>query len=157
MKRLTRSSGNTDMVWFIDYENNIDLEPCEMNSHHVKLVIQKLAYYENLEEQNRLNENFSKKWAVVGFDYEKAKILISAIEHSAIDKDILRRVQNKTTLLTEFTDGTSLSWVRASDSMRGRKFGKMWCDKNIDKDIFYNIIMPMYLGKKEDINWVDLG
>lgn len=55
MERLTRKSKNSDMVWFVDRENNnIDLEPCEMNSHHNRLAIQKLAEYEHDEEQGLL-------------------------------------------------------------------------------------------------------
>lgn len=51
MKRLTKKS-DSGMVWFVDHENNdIKLEPCEMNSHHNRLAIQKLAVYEDAEEQ----------------------------------------------------------------------------------------------------------
>lgn len=43
------------MVWFVDHENNnIDLEPYEMNPHHNRLAIQKLAAYEDAEEQGLL-------------------------------------------------------------------------------------------------------
>lgn len=43
------------MVWFVDHENNeMELEPCEMDSHHSRLAIQKLAAYEDLEEQGLL-------------------------------------------------------------------------------------------------------
>lgn len=101
-----------------------------------------------------VNEFAKNRWAVVGFDYDMAKALITAIEWSAIDKDILRRVQSKNELFTEFTDGTLLRWVKASDNAKGHKFGKMWCDKNIDKDVFECVIMPMYFGKIEDINWI---
>ena len=100
------------------------------------------------------NEFTKKRWAVVGFDYDTAKALITAIEWSAVDKNILRRIQSKNELCTEFDDGTILRWVKASDNARGRKFGKMWCDKNINKDIFEHVIMPMYFGKREDINWI---
>lgn len=55
MKRLTRKSLSTDMVWFVDHDNNdMDLEPCEMSYTHNKLAIQKLAEYEDLKEQGRL-------------------------------------------------------------------------------------------------------
>jgi hypothetical protein len=54
MERLTRKSSNTDMVWFVDHDNNMELEPCEMSYTHNKLAIQKLAEYEDLEEQGRL-------------------------------------------------------------------------------------------------------
>lgn len=93
------------------------------------------------------------RWAVVGFDYDTAKQLITSIEESS-DKEILRRTQTKNEIRTEFTDGTLLRWVKASDSSRGQRIGKMWCDKNINEDIFRCVIMPMYFGKREDIIWV---
>lgn len=114
-----------------------------------------------LEQHKRLvlrvidmvNEFAKKRWAVVGFDHDTAIQLISSIEESS-GKEILRRIQSKNELLTEFTDGTLLRWVRVSKSARGQRMGKMWCDKNINEDIFRCIIIPMYLGKREDIIWV---
>lgn len=54
MERLTEKS-KSGMVWFIDRENNdTRLEPCEMDSHHSRLAIQKLAEYEDLEAQGLL-------------------------------------------------------------------------------------------------------
>ena len=48
MERLTRKSSNTDMVWFVDHNNNdMDLEPCEMSYTHNRLAIRKLAEYED--------------------------------------------------------------------------------------------------------------
>lgn len=46
MRRLTRKSLKTDMVWFVDHSNNMELEPCEMSPIHNRLVLQKLAEYE---------------------------------------------------------------------------------------------------------------
>lgn len=94
------------------------------------------------------------RWAVVGFDYDTAKALIAAIEHSTIDKDVLRRKQTTRELETEFTDGTILRWVPAIPNSKGCRFNKMWCDKNIDIKIFQNIILPCYMGREEDIIWV---
>lgn len=55
MDRLTHKSPETDMVWFVDHESNdMLLEPCEMNSHHSRLAIQKLEKYESVEEQGLL-------------------------------------------------------------------------------------------------------
>lgn len=55
MERLTERSANSNMVWFKDCENdNARLEPCEMNAHHNRMVIEKLSTYEGLEEQKRL-------------------------------------------------------------------------------------------------------
>ena len=99
------------------------------------------------------NEFAKHRWAVVGFDYETAKQIMADIEASS-GKEILRRRQGNDTLWTEFTDGTLLRWIKASDSSRGQRIGKMWCDKNINKDIFRCIIFPIYRGKKEDIIWI---
>lgn len=100
-----------------------------------------------------VNEFAEKRWAVVGFDYDMAQALITAIEWST-NKDILRRIQTRNELRTEFHDGTILKWIRLSDSARGQKIGKMWCDKNIDKDTFESVIMPIYYGNRENILWL---
>lgn len=45
---------NSDMVWFKDAENgNAHLEPCEMTAHHNRIALDKLAAYEDAEEQGR--------------------------------------------------------------------------------------------------------
>lgn len=55
MERLTIHSKNSDMVWFKDAENsNARLEPCEMTAHHNRMALDKLATYEDAEEQGRL-------------------------------------------------------------------------------------------------------
>lgn len=55
MERLTIRSKNSDMVWFKDAENgNAHLEPCEMTAHYNRMALDKLATYEDLEEQGRL-------------------------------------------------------------------------------------------------------
>lgn len=55
MDRLTRKSQSSEMVWFIDHENNdLNLEPCEMSYSQNGKAIRKLAYYEDAEEQGRL-------------------------------------------------------------------------------------------------------
>lgn len=97
---------------------------------------------------------FDKKWAVVGFDYYRAIEIMSEIEKTC-GKTISKKIQSKYELVTEFTDGTRLSWVKALESSRGFKFGKMWCDKKIDREIFDLVIMPCYFGEYEDIVWME--
>lgn len=55
MERLTRKS-DSGMTWFIDYEHKdpIEKEPCEMDYRNNRLAIEKLAEYEDLEEQEKL-------------------------------------------------------------------------------------------------------
>ena len=56
MSRLTkRGIKQEGMIWFVDHENNgISLEPCEMNPHHNRVTLEKLADYEDKEEQGLL-------------------------------------------------------------------------------------------------------
>lgn len=55
MERLTERSANSNMVWFKDHENdNARLEPCEMTAHNSRMAIEKLAAYEDAEEQGLL-------------------------------------------------------------------------------------------------------
>lgn len=55
MERLTERSKNSDMVWFKDTESEgMRLEPCEMTAHHSRMTIEKLAAYEDAEEQGLL-------------------------------------------------------------------------------------------------------
>ena len=93
------------------------------------------------------------RWAVVGFDYDTARQIMTGIEESS-GKEVSRRIQTKHEIRTEFTDGTLLRWVNASFSSKGQKIGKMWCDKNISEDVLKYVILPMYFGKREDIIWL---
>lgn len=54
-ERLTKRAKDSNMVWFKDTENdNMCLEPCEMNAHHSKMAIKELAKYEDAKEQGLL-------------------------------------------------------------------------------------------------------
>lgn len=94
-----------------------------------------------------------KRWAVVGFGYEKACQIISEIEQTC-GKEISKQAYSRYEIRTYFSDGTQLMWVRASESSRGYKFGKMWCDKDINKRVLDCVILPCYFGKREDIIWL---
>lgn len=60
MDRLTRISENGENVWFV--YNDLNLKPYEMNTMHNDIAIRKLAYYEDLEEQELLtNERVFKE------------------------------------------------------------------------------------------------
>ena len=47
MERLTQKSDK--MIWLKD--QGLKIEPCEMNAHHCRMILEKLAEYEDLEEQ----------------------------------------------------------------------------------------------------------
>ena len=50
MERLTQKSD--EMIWFKD--QGLKIEPCEMNAHHYRMILEKLADYEDAEEQGLL-------------------------------------------------------------------------------------------------------
>lgn len=55
MERLTQKSDK--MIWLKD--QGLKIEPCEMNSHHCRMILEKLAEYEDLEE--RLHKIFGEE------------------------------------------------------------------------------------------------
>lgn len=50
MERLTEKLDK--MIWFKD--QGLKIEPCEMNAHHCRMILEKIADYEDLEEQGLL-------------------------------------------------------------------------------------------------------
>ena len=50
MERLTEKLDK--MIWFKD--QGLKIEPCEMNTHHCRMILEKLADYEEAEEQGLL-------------------------------------------------------------------------------------------------------
>lgn len=97
---------------------------------------------------------WEKYWAVVGFSRSFAEKLMNGIE-AASGKEIEQRIRGRNQMITMFTDGTSLRWLKDSDNCRGFRIGVMWCDKSIRSDILGNVILPMYMGRKEDVIWVE--
>lgn len=102
---------------------------------------------------NRVAQFASKRWAVVGFTHDGAKEIIEDIVSSS-GKEVSRRLISKNMLLIEFSDGTTLQHIRASENSRGYRIGRMWCDRDINKDILHCVIMPMYFGDRDDIVWL---
>lgn len=96
------------------------------------------------------------RWGVVGFNWNVAAALIKNIECASL-KTIVRKIVSKNQICTYFDDGTILRWVPARENSRGLRLDKIFCDTNIDREIFNQIILPMFKGKKEDIIWLDLG
>lgn len=102
---------------------------------------------------NEMKQWLEKRWAVVGFTHERAKEIIEDIV-SSCGKEVSRRMISRYMLRIEFTDGTVLQHIRASENARGNKIGKMWCDKSVNRDILNCVILPMYFGEQNDIVWL---
>lgn len=69
-------------------------------------------------------------------------------------KIVKQRVRGSREMYTFFTDGTFVEWTDPNNYLRAQRFGKIWCNTHIDKDVFEQVIMPMYRGKIEDIIWL---
>lgn len=95
---------------------------------------------------------WSHLWAIVTSDREKAASLIEEIERSRRAR-ISHRINSSNEMLIQFSDGVRLKWIRPTESARGYRIGRMWCDVNVDQDILNTVILPKYRGKLEDIMW----
>lgn len=103
--------------------------------------------------ENKMLECSKKRWVVITPNYYKAQNIIEDIEKSC-GKIPSKKTLGNHKMVTEFTDGTILKWIYMPESLRAYKFGKMWCDESIDKEILDCIILPRYFGKYEEIIWV---
>lgn len=95
MERLTERLDK--MIWFKD--QGLKIEPCEMNSHHCRMILEKLADYEDLEEvggdeEMKVNKNkpvkgykvFEPDWTCRGFQYEVGKTFEEDITPSCCNR-----------------------------------------------------------------------
>lgn len=96
---------------------------------------------------------YEKRWMIAGLTFETACDLMCKIEETC-GKEVLNRINGRNHMCTEFADGTILRWLPTTANCHGQRCGKMWCDKNIDRNIFKYVVLPMYFGKLEDIIWV---
>ena len=91
-------------------------------------------------------------WGIVTPDREKAKALMTQIE-SERNIGVWERKDGPVQMVVQFADGVRLMWVRPTESARGYRIGRLWCDVNTDQEILNNVILPKYRGKTEDIVW----
>ena len=139
MERLTIRSKNSDMVWFKDAENgNARLEPCEMTSHHNRMALDKLATYEDAEEQGRLvklpcnrgdkiyfiKSAFSmahfpieaKVTSICGVDCDNDVMYSSITEYNKIDRRFRSSDFGKTVFLTKSEAEAKLKELRGGEN-----------------------------------------
>ncbi len=78
---------------------------------------------------------------------------MASIKSSCV-KEVSKRIGDKNKTITKFSDGTVLTWVQVPGTLCGEGFGKMWCDKDIDNNVWNRIVRYCYFGKLEDIVWI---
>lgn len=99
-----------------------------------------------------IDETYGRLWSVVTPDRNKARKIISEIEHGYGVK-VNYKKDNRNELSVFFEDGVWLRWVRPTDNARGCRHGKLWCDKSVSYDDIELHILTKYYGKREDIVW----
>lgn len=92
-------------------------------------------------------------WAVITSDHNKAQSIISDIIESC-GKTVSQSICNDTGHVIQFTDGTTLEWIRPNADYHYKRFGVLWCDEDITIRDFRNIMHLCYLGQFDDIQWI---
>lgn len=94
------------------------------------------------------------RWGIIEFDHDIAESIMNNIEATS-GKIVKQRIRGSHEMYTFFTDGTFVKWIDPNNfPTRGQRFGKIWCNIHINKNVFEQVIMPMYCGKMEDIIWL---
>lgn len=104
-----------------------------------------------------MSANAHHCWAIFTTDKQKANKIINQIIDEQNIKNIktIRRYKSKDWAEFYFEDGNCLRWIGRTNNFRAFRFHRLWCDKDINKDYFKYIIMPMaHYMKYEDIIWI---
>lgn len=132
-----------------DWMLGLDWPMCSLDHQKCHSYLSRCDYCNDKERRISMN-----RWAIVTDDFKKAKAILQTIVTMCDKGTVIRTVYSKNEIFAELSDGTLIRWWRCSDSSRGMKCCKLWCDREIDQSIFENAIEPNYYGEKEDIIWI---
>lgn len=103
------------------------------------------------------NEEKSKQWfekhiGIFGSTYEIGWAFLNGLSQSFSKKDILRIVKMAGRFSIEMNDGTIYQVIHATEASRGNRFGKVYVDSRINRDIINTVIRPSVwiFDKKEE-------
>jgi len=95
----------------------------------------------------------NKDWAVITDNRDKVNKIFSEIKQQ--NKEIIQEYNTKSFKSILFKDCTNLFWLNPSINVREQKPTRVWIDKDIDKTILQEKILPILLFcKKENITWI---
>lgn len=101
-----------------------------------------------------MNKGACNSWGVITSNREKANKVFDKVEKE-YEHSILRRVVSTNSRETIFQDGHRLIWVRPTQNSRGRRYNRVWIDKDtVNEEILYYVIYPQLLCSKKDITWI---
>ena len=96
-----------------------------------------------------------KTWAIVGFDFDKAKEIALGIINTR-DAKVEKSIFNDKEINVKFSDGIELIWVPLQfGAFHGMRIGKMWCDKNLNEAQRATILPCFYSDNIKNIIWVE--
>ena len=104
-----------------------------------------------------MSANAHHCWAIFTTDVKKANKVINQIidEQKVTNIKTIRGYKSNNWAEIYFEDGNRLIWIGHTDNFKGFRFHKLWCDKDINKDFFEYVVMPMaHYMKYEDIIWI---
>lgn len=134
-----------------DWMKNLGYSVCYFDNTQ---CIQHLMKCDECPEIEERKARMIKQWAIVTDNGEKARdTLLSIMEmFSGISATINRSSKNE--MFIGFPDGTTIQWWRINQYLQMMRCNKLWCDKEIDKMLFENVVKPNYFGRTQDIIWI---
>lgn len=95
-------------------------------------------------------------WAIIAKKKSKAEALIQSIKEEQKAKGNLCKMEahNEYEIRLYFENGVCLRAFSPQENLRGFRFCRLWCDKDINRDYLEQIILPMVCMKYEDIIWI---
>ena len=106
----------------------------------------------------KLPEGVKPTYGFVTKDREYAKYLIDSIkdQNKENGNEVIKQINNASNIEYILKDGTKLVWVQPNDSVRGRRFAKLWIDfVTCDLKILQSIILAKAIfADREDIKIV---
>lgn len=100
-----------------------------------------------------ISEHAKRKCAILTSDEKKAYKLMRKIE-SEHNSDVVAFSYSPNVGYIAFEDGFYVRWLRPVESVRGYKFGTLYMDEQLDKDILRTTFGSSYFGEYKDIVWV---
>ncbi len=131
-----------------DYTLDLDWPTCVIDNQKCPKY---LARCDLCDKKNMIAE---KSWAIITSNRQKAESIINTILVMCDPGTVEKTMLSKNDIVVLLSDGTKITWYKAFlNSIRGVKCSRLWCDKNIDKNL-RDYINVCYFGDEENIIWI---
>lgn len=101
-----------------------------------------------------MKPGIAEDWGIITDSKEKADLLFLILESVHFDSIVSRTMEEESGFrMTDWADGDRLVWLHPHEAL-GRRFDRLWIDKDIDEGIINDVILPTYSGDSNDIIWI---